>query len=192
MGRYKEMVDRNHYPTQRQQPQPQPQPQHQRGSKPRDDREQEDDPYHDDVIHPRLRTPSREEARIPETGYVDADANDGGDEPAPPVEEGDQDEDDGVDKIYEFPIEKLQTNRRVAIIGKTGSGKTVMLMELVAYLCKHFDAGMAWTPTTSSANDFRTFMPDSCIHEKFNRETITACLEELMETLRDLVARGIK
>lgn len=62
-------------------------------------------------------------------------------------------------------IEELPDSVIIMLIGKRGSGKTTMLMNILYHLRDKFDTGLAVTPTKDTAAEFRKCMCDSLIYD---------------------------
>eukprot|EP00966_Prymnesium_polylepis_P075735 1756123-Prymnesium_polylepis.1 len=85
------------------------------------------------------------------------------------------------------PTEQIAIGSTVSIIGKRGTGKTKMLMALMYKLRDKVDFCLAFTPTTSSAEEFAKVMPRQCIYDQgLSLEVI----DRLMDTQTDNAARG--
>eukprot|EP00966_Prymnesium_polylepis_P092392 2138846-Prymnesium_polylepis.1 len=75
----------------------------------------------------------------------------------------------------------------ISIIGKRGTGKTLMLRALTYKLRDKIDFCIAMTPTTSSAEALAKVMPRQCIYDQgLNLDVI----DRLMDTQTDNAARG--
>lgn len=64
-----------------------------------------------------------------------------------------------------WPIQSIEDNVIIMIIGKRGSGKTTFLMNLLYHMRNRFDVGMAITPTKDTAQEFKKHMCDSFIYD---------------------------
>jgi hypothetical protein len=83
--------------------------------------------------------------------------------------------------IRKFDPGTIKKHRVIVIIGKRGTGKSVLLTDLMYHMRGHFDYGIAFTPTESSADTFKRYMPESCIYDSFRPDV----LETLIAFQRD-------
>jgi hypothetical protein len=79
--------------------------------------------------------------------------------------------------IRKFDMRTLKLDSVVLFIGKRGTGKSVLLEDTLYHVHKHFDLGIAMSPTASSCDMFRRFIPDSCVYENFDEEPIKRMIE---------------
>lgn len=87
-------------------------------------------------------------------------------------------------RVKKFIPENIKDHRITFIIGKRGTGKTVLLKDLLSkYPPVDFVIGM--TPTEETADVFREFMPESCIYHEFNQQK----LEQMLSVQRDLIRK---
>ena len=67
------------------------------------------------------------------------------------------------------------------MVGKKGSGKSV-LMNMVAWLLSnHADVALAFTPSTDSKDMFETFIPECMIFKHYNSDRICKLIEHQRE-----------
>jgi hypothetical protein len=85
-------------------------------------------------------------------------------------------------RVKRFDPSSLKPHRIIIIVGKRGTGKSVMQRDLMYHLCKKWDFGLAMTPTEESADMFRKHMPDSWIYNGFS----TAKLDQMLSMQREL------
>lgn len=81
-------------------------------------------------------------------------------------------------KIQRFDPEKqLKDHRICLILGRRGTGKSVLLQDILYHMRDRVDFGLAMTPTNETADMFRTQcgMPDSWVYDGFS----TARLEQM-------------
>lgn len=80
-------------------------------------------------------------------------------------------------KLRQFDPSTFKPNRAILIVGKKGSGKSV-LMNMIAWLMSsHVDVAMAVTPSTDSKDMFKRFMPECFIQSEYRSERITRLIE---------------
>lgn len=85
-------------------------------------------------------------------------------------------------RVKRFDPATLKPHRIIIIVGKRGTGKSVLQRDLMYHLCNKVDFGLAMTPTEESAEMFREHMPDSWIYNGFS----TAKLDSMLQMQRDL------
>ena len=85
--------------------------------------------------------------------------------------------------IKKFDPQQLKQHRVILIVGKRGTGKSVLLNDILYHLSTKLDFGMAMTPTYESAESFRRCMPDSWIYDGFRGDK----LETMLTIQADLV-----
>jgi hypothetical protein len=85
-------------------------------------------------------------------------------------------------RIKRFDPSTMKPHRIIILVGKRGTGKSVLQRDLMSHLYNMWDFGLAMTPTEESADMFRKHMPDSWIYSGFS----TAKLEQMLSTQREL------
>ena len=85
-------------------------------------------------------------------------------------------------RVKRFDPTTLKPHRIIIIVGKRGTGKSVMQRDLMYHMAQKWDFGLAMTPTEESADMFRQHMPDSWIYNGFS----TAKLDQMLGLQRDL------
>ena len=65
--------------------------------------------------------------------------------------------------ITEFKITNISPGSGVFILGKTHSGKSVLMQHIMQHVAHHFSYGKAITPSVSSKKTFRKCMPEQFI-----------------------------
>lgn len=85
-------------------------------------------------------------------------------------------------RVKRFDPSSLKPHRIIIIVGKRGTGKSVMQRDLMYHLSQKWDFGLAMTPTEESADMFREHMPDSWIYNGFS----THKLDQMLTVQRDL------
>ncbi|AGO85882.1 hypothetical protein psal_cds_286 [Pandoravirus salinus] len=83
--------------------------------------------------------------------------------------------------LRKFDWEKFKPDRVVMLVGKRGTGKSVLLRDLLSHLSVEYDAGVAMSPTPESQDMFREFMPDSCVYDEYSSEKIGEIVTKLRE-----------
>ena len=67
--------------------------------------------------------------------------------------------------LTKFTPRSIKPNRIITVIGKRGSGKTVLLRDLMYQLRDRFDLVLALTGTEASADAFRQYIPECFIFD---------------------------
>ena len=86
-------------------------------------------------------------------------------------------------RVKKFDPANIKPHRIIIIVGKRGTGKSVMQRDILYHLSKKVDFGLAMTPTEESAEMFREHMPDDWIYNGFS----TSKLETMLTLQRDMV-----
>ena len=68
-------------------------------------------------------------------------------------------------KLQRFDPESLQPGRLALFVARRGSGKTVLMRELMMHSKDSFDLVIAMTPTEDSAAFFRKHLPPNCVYD---------------------------
>lgn len=67
--------------------------------------------------------------------------------------------------LHEFNIKSIEPNSVILIIGKRGSGKSVLLEDILYHHRYRFDVGLAMTATEDAAARMRKHMPNALVYE---------------------------
>ena len=78
---------------------------------------------------------------------------------------------------YDFR-KQFRRHGTMAVIARRGSGKSVLLMDVLYCLRHRFDVGIAFTTTTPTANKLAEHMPRACVFTEFSVEKIKTILDE--------------
>ena len=90
-------------------------------------------------------------------------------------------------RIQRFdPAKQVKQHRVIIIIGRRGTGKSILLKDLCYHLRDRWDFGIACTPTEETAETFRSMMPDSWVFDGFDMNR----LEQMMLMQRANQTRG--
>ena len=90
-------------------------------------------------------------------------------------------------RLREFEPASTKHSRIWLIIGPRGSGKTILLRDILYRTRKQYDIGVAMTATTSTVDTFKDFIPYHLIYKKgYNYEQC----ETLLTTCKELTAQG--
>lgn len=88
-------------------------------------------------------------------------------------------------RVRKFDPSTLKEHRIIIVVGKRGTGKSVLQRDLMYHLSKKLDFGLAMTPTEESADTFRQHIPDSWIYNGFS----TTKLDTMLTMQRDMVKK---
>jgi hypothetical protein len=80
-------------------------------------------------------------------------------------------------EINKLDVQSLKRHSIVVIIGKRGTGKSVMLCDMLSHFSRRLDYGVAFTPTESSAEMFARFMPRSSIYDTFDSDVLERMID---------------
>ena len=76
---------------------------------------------------------------------------------------------------------------KLLIVGRSGSGKSVVLREILSHLAGRVDLTLCFSPTQESCEHFRKYVPSSCVFEGGLRLDVLA---RAMEVQRSLAPAG--
>jgi hypothetical protein len=74
--------------------------------------------------------------------------------------------------LRRFKPKHIRIGSKVAIVGKTGAGKTHLLKEFCYFARYSYDAVFAFAGTRDTAKDFGRFIPPSCVYESMTKENV--------------------
>ena len=87
--------------------------------------------------------------------------------------------------VKRFDPSSIKQHRIILMVGKRGTGKSVLMEDILYHLNDKLDFGIAMTPTESTAESFRKHMPEQWIYAHFD----AAKLDSMLRMQRDLVKR---
>lgn len=85
-------------------------------------------------------------------------------------------------RLSKFDPSVMKPHRTVLLIGKRGTGKSVLLEDILYHMRDKVDMGLAFTPTRDSRDMFEKHIPSSWVHDQFNGTKI----DQLCSMQRDL------
>jgi hypothetical protein len=88
--------------------------------------------------------------------------------------------------IRRFDMDMIQPRRTILIIGKRGTGKSVLVKDILYHIRKRVDCGFAITPTQDTVEMFRDCLPDCCIYEEYSEQTVS----NIVQTMKNLKKLG--
>lgn len=90
-------------------------------------------------------------------------------------------------KIRKFdPAAQMKPHRISLLIGRRGTGKTVLLEDLMSHIKHTVDFGLAFTPTAETQDMLRKHMPDACVYSAYS----AAVLERMLALQRASMAKN--
>lgn len=93
--------------------------------------------------------------------------------------------------VKRFDPNTLKPHRIIIVVGKRGTGKSVLQRDLLYHLSSRLDFGLAMTPTEESAETFREHMPDSWIYSSFSATKLDAMLTLQREMVKTKKQRSL-
>ncbi|AVK77491.1 hypothetical protein pmac_cds_803 [Pandoravirus macleodensis] len=90
--------------------------------------------------------------------------------------------------LRKFDVGTLKTGQVNMIVGKRGTGKTVLLRHLLTAGGNRWDFVVGMTPTPESYDVLVEMFPESCVYRDYDSEAI----KRLLDTLRTLHAHNIR
>lgn len=78
--------------------------------------------------------------------------------------------------LRKFDPSKMQENRRVVIIGKSGSGKTQLMMDIM-YHKRHIPCGTVLSGTEEGNSFYQQYVPDLYVHSGYDADVVTEVLK---------------
>ncbi len=85
-------------------------------------------------------------------------------------------------RIKRFDPTTLKPHRIILVVGKRGTGKSVLQRDLMYHMSSNVDFGLAFSPTEETQDMFREHMPDSWIYSGFSQTK----LDTMLQLQRDL------
>lgn len=83
-------------------------------------------------------------------------------------------------RLKKFQPEEMLPHRTILLLGKRGTGKSILLEDLLYHMHSNLDMVVAMTPTQDSREMFEKHVPGGFIHDKFN----SAAVDSLCATQR--------
>jgi len=97
-----------------------------------------------------------------------------------------------VFKIERWDPASIDAHPRILLIGRSGSGKSVALRDILSYLADRTDLCLLFSPTTESLDEFRKVAPPSCVHQGgLNLELVQSALQLNRENAANKKGREI-
>lgn len=87
-------------------------------------------------------------------------------------------------RIRKFDPRQLGDDKTVVILGRRGTGKSVLVKDLMSHK-RHIPVGVVMSGTEEGNGFFGTWIPDSYIYNEFSKDLV----ERVIKTQKDLVRR---
>ena len=118
--------------------------------------------------------------------------DDAGDIVQPPTARADPSQ--GELDLRRFDPSTMKPHRIAICIGKRGTGKSILIRDLLYHMRHKLDYGIAMSPTHDSADSFASFMPPSSVYREYRADIVEKMLlsqrdrshERGMDALRSL------
>ena len=69
-------------------------------------------------------------------------------------------------KVKRLQVENIKRHRISLLLGRRGSGKSVLLRDMLANMSDRFDFVMAMCPTLESSELLKLHMPHCCVFDR--------------------------
>lgn len=79
--------------------------------------------------------------------------------------------------INEFNLDDMCDHPAIVMIAKRGSGKSVLVREILLHFNKKLPMGIIISPTDEMNRDYSSFVPETYIYNKFDSDTIKRVLD---------------
>lgn len=88
-------------------------------------------------------------------------------------------------RIRRWDPSSIKNDRIIMIVGRRGTGKSVVQRDLMRHMRERVEFGIAMTPTEDSVAVYEQHMPDTCIYRQFEQQK----LEDMITMQRSLLRR---
>lgn len=82
-------------------------------------------------------------------------------------------------KIRRFPIDEMKEHRIILVIGKRGTGKSVLLRDIMYRLRKRIDIAFAMSPTLDTIKMFEECLPKSHVFDDYSLEQVQNIMKQM-------------
>ena len=89
-------------------------------------------------------------------------------------------------KIRKFLVDNMKPDRTILIVGKRGTGKTILTKDIMYHMRKKVDTGFLMTPTYDTQKEFEECLPKSHIYNEYSLEVV----KNLIGSMESLVEQG--
>lgn len=80
-------------------------------------------------------------------------------------------------RVKKLDMQSLKPHRISLLLGRRGSGKSVLLRDMLANLQERFDFAMAMCPTMESSTLLKKHMPESCVFDRYMQTKVDALVK---------------
>ena len=87
-------------------------------------------------------------------------------------------------RIRKWDPGSLKDHRIVMIIGRRGTGKSVLQRDLMRHMATRLEFGIAMTPTEETVDVYKQHVPEACIYRSFNQEKLEEMIALQRKALR--------
>ena len=94
-------------------------------------------------------------------------------------------------KVNRFNMDTMKPHRIIIIVGKRGTGKSVMQRDIMKHIADKVEFGIAMSPTEETTSMFREHMPDSFIFNSFAGEKLDEMILVQREAMRKQRSRAL-
>ena len=88
-------------------------------------------------------------------------------------------------RIRKFDPSTMKKHRIILIVGKRGTGKSILQRDIMRYISEWVDVTAAFTPTEDTASVYRQHMPDSWIHSGYDQRKLDSLLNVQRKAAKD-------
>lgn len=85
-------------------------------------------------------------------------------------------------KVKKLQIENIKHHRISLLLGRRGSGKSVLLRDMLANMHDRFDFALAMCPTLESSELLKEHMPSCCVFDRYVQSKVDALVKLASET----------
>ena len=84
-------------------------------------------------------------------------------------------------KVRKLDVQSIKPHRILLLLGKRGSGKTKLLIDLLANMRDRFDFALAMCPTVECCDLLKQHMPACCVYERYVQSKVDALVKMASE-----------
>ena len=70
-------------------------------------------------------------------------------------------------KVRKLDLSSLKPHRICLLLGRRGSGKSVLLRDILSNLHDRYDFALAMCPTLESSRLLKEHMPECCVYDRY-------------------------
>ena len=84
-------------------------------------------------------------------------------------------------KVRKLDVQSIKPHRILLLLGKRGSGKTKLLIDLLSNMRDRFDFALAMCPTVECCDLLKQHMPTCCVYERYVQSKVDALVKMASE-----------